>query len=96
MFGRLFAWLANDVIVHTLSNNKSFQQFVLRFDNSLNAHKKKITEEYVNVGEKIVRENITKAKQNMPPASSIGKFATTFVKEVQKEMGKSGKSISSK
>lgn len=97
MFGKLFAWLMNDVIVHTLANNKGFQRMAVRMDSSISKNKKILTEDYIKTGEKIVKEQVSKVKQNVPIANvDPMNFAKTFYKEFQKEMGKGKNSISAR
>jgi hypothetical protein len=88
MFGKLFAWLMNDVIVHTLANNKRFQQMAVKMDSSIAKNKKVISEKYLKDGEKIFNENLSKAKKNMPPITNVNPmhFAKSFYKEIRNEV----------
>jgi hypothetical protein len=88
MFGKLFAWLMNDVIVHTLANNKRFQQMAVKMDSSITKNKKVLTEQYLKTGEKVFNENLHKVKTNMPPITKVNPvhFAKSFYKEIRNEV----------
>lgn len=88
MFGKLFAWLMNDVTVHTLANNKRFQQMAVKMDSSIAKNKKVLTEQYLKNGEKIFNENVSKVKHNMPPITKVNPmhFAKSFYKEIRNEV----------
>ena len=83
IFARLFSWLANDIIIHTLSNSKRFQQFAMRTDASLNKHKSTLETHVLNPGEKLVKEHISTVKK-----LDLGAFAKTFRDEINKELKK--------
>ncbi len=86
MFGRLFAWLANDVIIHTLSNSKKFQQFAMRTDASLTKHKDTLHKHVVAPGEKLLKDK-TKEVKNI----DLNGFIAQFKKELTSEMEKNVK-----
>ena len=99
MFGKLVAWFVNDIVVHTLANNKRFQQMAVRMDHSITKNKKVIHEEYLKPGEKLLNEHVGKVKETLPPITKVNPvhFAKTFYNEIRKEVTKGAKnSISSK
>ena len=83
MFGRLFAWIANDVIIHTLSNSKRFQQFAMRTDAHLTRHKETIDTHIINPGEELIKGKVGDLKK-----VNVSSFMETFKKEMSKEMNK--------
>lgn len=85
IFARLIAWFAEDVIVKTLSRSPRFQRLALKIDNYIHQSKTLADEHVVQVGKKVINENVEKVKAN---ASSVDfkKFADTFAAEVKKEM----------
>lgn len=83
MIGKLISWLMNDIIVNALANNKRFQGMAVKIDHLLNKNKKVITEDYMKTGEKVVQENLAKAKE-----TKVGIFASVFMAEMKKEMAK--------
>lgn len=83
MFGRLFAWIANDVIIHTLSNSKRFQQFAMRTDAHLTRHKEMIDNHVINPSEELIKGKVGELKK-----VNVSSFIDTFKKEMSKEMNK--------
>ena len=88
IFGKLFAWLANDVIIHTLSNSKRFQQFALRTDATLSRHKETLKNHVVAPGEEILKAKAADVKQ-----LDLNAFMEMFKQEMSKEMAKSTKKL---
>lgn len=81
IFGRLVSWLLNDIIVHTLANNRRFQRLALKIDSTITNSKKIMEEKYVsNVAGTI------KDKKETLQKFDVSKFINTFKEEVQKEM----------
>ncbi len=83
IFARLFAWLAEDVVVKTLSNSRRFQQMAVKIDSTLQSNKKLVDDHIVKTGKGIVEENLTKVKAQ---TADFRKFGESFAAELKKEM----------
>lgn len=77
IFARLFAWFANDIIIHTLSNSKRFQRFAVGID----AHIAKVQKE----GEKVMKTAEQTLKEKVAEKGTFNpkQFMTQFMKDVQ-------------
>ena len=78
MLGKIIAYVEN-LIVHRLSNNRTFQRFAVRMDDTIQTKKK------------YIQENISKTTANGNEAGNSNSFNPVnlyrnFVAEVQKEM----------
>ena len=70
---RVANWLANEVVVKTLSNNKSFQRFALRTDHKVQEIKKAVVEK---VG----------VKDAAGAVNSAATFAKSISETIKREM----------
>lgn len=74
LFGRLFQWFAQDIVVKFLANNRSFQRFAVKMDASINNNKKVIEDKVKSVN----KENIVNSASDFK----------TFLQDIQNEMKK--------
>ncbi len=67
----------------------------VRMDQSITKNKKVITEDYLKTGEKILKQNVSKVAQNLPPIAKVNPvhFAKSFYKEIRNEVAKGNKSL---
>jgi len=101
-FGRVLHWIANELIVKSLANNKRFQQFALKTDTFIQKNKqnlKKQGEEALKIasmkGEKLIKETVVKPSnigtvEQSNYFGTVGKFVRAFKEEIQKDLKKKG------
>lgn len=88
MLSRIISWIAQEVIVKTLVNSKTFQRIALKIDSKLKINHKFITEKVDSVtkdSKPIVEPVLLKAKEYQTKTNS---FITTFRKIFNEEMQK--------
>jgi hypothetical protein len=89
--GKIFSWFANEILIKTLAENRSFQRFALKVDSFLTTKQetlKEVSKEYVKAGETVFRESAEKVKTTATEKTGFDfmKFAKAFKDEVAKDM----------
>ena len=87
MFGRVLHWFANEFIVNTLANSRSFQRLALRIDSFLSKQQttiKAVGEDAKKVSEVKAEEINKKAKETI--GFDVKAFLNTIKEEIQKDI----------
>jgi hypothetical protein len=85
MIARFIGWLAKDVIVNGLSNNKTFQALAVKLEKNINHLNKSVEEKVVKNGEAFYKEASSKMKDpNFNPKNFMQQFMDDVSKEVNK------------
>ena len=99
--GKVFSYIANELIVKTLANNKSFQRFAVKID-SFVASKKEVvlknSDEYIKAGHAVIKEGASKVHQTATEKMGFDfqKFASVLQEEIKKDLAQmKGSSTSS-
>ncbi len=96
LFGKLFSYFANEVIVRNLAQSKSFQRLALKIDTFMHTKKKAITE----VGETVIKTGTEAIKAKAAAAATgessaggvgFGKFVIAFRDEIMQDLQKVNK-----
>ena len=89
--GKIFSYFANEILIKTLAENRSFQRFALKIDSFLTTKQatlKEVGKEYVKAGENVFREGAEKVQATATEKTGFDfmKFAKAFKDEVAKDM----------
>jgi len=93
--GRVIQWLAQDILVKGLANNRRFQGLVLKIDGFVNgAHKTIVTqgEQAVKYGTKVIKEG----KEQMLKDPEIKKLLDELAKTASSSSSSSSSSVAKK
>ena len=98
--GKIFSWFANEILIKTLAENRSFQRFALKVDSFLTSKQetlKEVGKDYVKAGETVFREGAQKvhATATEKTGFDFAQFAKAFKEEVTKDMADLQKKVSS-
>ena len=89
--GKVFSYIANEIIVKTLANNKGFQRFALKLDSFVASKKETVlknSEEYIKAGQAAIKDGASKVHQTT--TEKIGfdfqKFASVLQEEIKTDL----------
>ena len=98
--GKIFSWFANEILIKTLAENRSFQRFALKVDSFLTTKQetlKEVGKEYVKAGENVFRDGAQKIHKSTTEKTGFdfAQFAKAFKEEVAKDMAELQNKVSS-
>lgn len=95
MFSRIISWIAQEVIVKTLVNSKTFQSIALKIDSKLKINHKFFTEKVVSVKKEslpVVEPVVQQVKEyHTKTASFLATFRKVFNEEMKKNQSQTTK-----